>query len=64
MCGVNGQHAQFLADQEEFNRELVNATTQHFLSMEYHVRNLNFKINLVAAITVSMLLKTIVIEKN
>ncbi len=63
VCGVNGQYAQKLADQE-FNPELVTATTQNFLSMEPHVHSLNFKINLVAAIIVSVLLKIIVIEKN
>jgi hypothetical protein len=51
-------------DQEEYNQELVNATTQHSSSMESLVLNLNFKINLVAAITVvSIPLKIIVIEK-
>ena len=48
---------------QEFNPELVNATTQLFLSMETHVHSLNFKINLVAAITVvSIPLKIIVIN--
>jgi hypothetical protein len=59
VIGVNGQHAQQLADQE-FKQELVSATTQHFLSMETHVLCLNSKINLVATIIVSMLLKIIV----
>jgi hypothetical protein len=51
-------------DQEEFNQELVSATTQHSSSMESLVHSLNSKINLVAAITVvSIPPKIIVIEK-
>jgi hypothetical protein len=58
---VNGQHVQYFVDQE-YNQELDNATTQHSTSMESLVHSLNFKINLVATITVSIPLKIIVIN--
>jgi hypothetical protein len=47
---------------QEFNQELVSATTQHSSSMESHVPNLNFKINLAGANIVSIPLKIIVIN--
>ncbi len=57
VSGVNGLHVQSLVGQE-FNPELASATIQRSLSMASPVLSLNFKLNLVAVIIVSILLGT------